>query len=138
MRPAAFASGGRSHCIRYLSGSFDILRQFAFEKLARREVSGHRCHGLRTHRNYAPGVVRTVRRQQSQHFIVRSHVIGRLRKISYEPHARAEFAQCLSTNTLMKAPTKATRLLIKLAQNVTPLRNDAGPGAQCTASMLLN
>lgn len=38
--PAAFASGGRSHCIRYLSGSFDILRQFAFEKLARRENVG--------------------------------------------------------------------------------------------------
>lgn len=33
----------------------------------------------------------------------------------------------------MKAPTKATRLLIKLAQNVTPLRNDAESGAQCTA-----
>lgn len=25
MRPAAFASGGRSHCVQYLSGSFDIL-----------------------------------------------------------------------------------------------------------------
>lgn len=49
--PAAFASGGRSHSVWYLSGSFDILRQFAFEKLARREpVSGYRSHGVRTHR----------------------------------------------------------------------------------------
>lgn len=29
----------------------------------------------------------------------------------------------------MKAPTKATRLLIKLAQNVTSLRNDAQIGS---------
>lgn len=64
--------------------------------------------------------------------------------IAGTPHAPtraanfAEFEACLSTNTLMKAPTKATRLLIKLVQNVTPLRNDVGWGAQCTASMLLN
>lgn len=51
--PAAFASGGRRHCIRYLSGSFDILRQFAFGKLARREsrgVSRHRSHGSYAHK----------------------------------------------------------------------------------------
>lgn len=50
--PVAFASGGCSHCIRYLSGSFDILRQFAFGKLARRVsrgVSRHRSHGSYAH-----------------------------------------------------------------------------------------
>lgn len=36
-RPAAFGSGGRSHCVQYLSGSFDIPRQFAFGELACRE-----------------------------------------------------------------------------------------------------
>lgn len=42
MRPAAaFASGGRSHCAQYLSGSFDILRQFAFRKLARGDIERH-------------------------------------------------------------------------------------------------
>ncbi|GBP72481.1 hypothetical protein EVAR_59295_1 [Eumeta japonica] len=34
-------------------------------------------------------------------------------------------AQCLSTNTLTKSPTKAARLLIKPTQNVTPSPNDA-------------
>lgn len=46
--------------------------------------------------------------------------------------ARVFAAQCLSTNTLMKAPTGTTRLLIKLIQNVTPLPSNAEAGVRCT------
>lgn len=83
--PAAFASGGRSHSVWYLSGSFDILRQFAFEKLARREpVSGYRSHGVRTRwRGVRRASVRALSWQQSQQWLCeRSHVLGRLRTIS--------------------------------------------------------
>lgn len=97
-RPVAFASGGRSHCVRYLSGSFDIPRQFAFGKPAR----GPRVSTPR------------VRTRPS------THRLG------------APIALCLSTNTLMNTPTQATRLLIKLIQNVIPSPNNAEPGAQCT------
>lgn len=138
--PAAFASGGRSHCVRYLRGSFDILRQFAFGKLARGvgrgriETSESRSTHTRPPARRAGRRRRRLRRRPTTDLAscpTHTHVYG-LRRVT------ELIAQCLSTNTLMKAPTKATGLLIKLAQNVTPLRNDAEPGAQCTAWMLLN
>lgn len=148
--PAAFTSGGCSHCIQYLSGSFDILRQFAFEKLARREIRD----GIETSKSrtqcYRQKLAYVVQLSYlySTYSVTRNTVswthpgYGRIRYRGSHAHGRSldysEFAQCLSTNTLMKVPTKATRLLIKLAQNATPLRNDVDSRAQCTAWMLLN
>lgn len=64
--PAVFAgraSGGRSHCVWYLSGSFDILRQFAFVTQVDEIVSSYESSGVYTH----IGRVRTP--HQSQHVL---------------------------------------------------------------------